>query len=100
MVVRIRWHRRQAHGEARVRAAALALAVLLTPLSLGAFTMGFWSIAAGLGWTGDFAISSGVLSHWEVWLTGAALLLLVARLLNRYGEGDQAFDRAKRESLI
>jgi hypothetical protein len=114
MVVRIRWNRRpaeEAHGAVcarfarndgnpRVRAVALALAALLTPLSLGAFTMGFWNMAADLRWTKGFAISTGALSHWEVWLAGAAVLLLVARLLNRYGEEDNAFDGGERESLI
>jgi hypothetical protein len=100
MVVRIRWNGGQAPRKARLRAAALGLAALLTPLSLGAFTMGFWNIAADLRWTRGFAISSGALSHWEVWLAGAAILLLIARVLNRYGGGDNAFDTGKRESLI
>ncbi|HEX4807438.1 MAG TPA: hypothetical protein VH325_00820 [Bryobacteraceae bacterium] len=87
MLVRIRFDRRRATGD-RVHTAALALASLLTPLSLAAFTMGLWSIAADLRWTGGFAFSHGVFSHWEVWLSGAAILLLVARLLNRYGGAD------------
>jgi hypothetical protein len=83
-----------------LRPASLGLAALLTPLSLGAFTMAFWNMAADLQWTRGFAISSGVLSHWEVWLAGAALLLLVARLLNRYGGGDNALDSGNSESLV
>ena len=100
MVVRIRWNKRPAWGGARVHAAALGLAALLTPLSLAAFTMGFWSIAAELGWTVGFAISGGVFSHWEVWLVSAAILLLVARLLNRYGEEDSRLHSENRESPI
>jgi hypothetical protein len=99
MVVRIRWNRGPALGGLHLRSAALALAALLTPLSLAAFTMGVWSIAAELRWTRGFAISSGALSHWEVWMAGAAILLLVARLLNRYGGADNAFDGGERESI-
>jgi hypothetical protein len=99
MQVRIRWYTKGQGRGTRAHALALGLAALLTPLSLGAFTMGFWSIAAELGWTRSFAIARGALSHWEVWLAVAAILLFVARLLNRYG-GDEAFDRSKRESLI
>ncbi|HEX4227805.1 MAG TPA: hypothetical protein VHZ07_03985 [Bryobacteraceae bacterium] len=100
MVVRIRWNKIPVLAGARLRPVALGLAALLTPLSLGAFTMGFWNIAADLQWTSGFAISTGALSHWEVWLAGAAVLLLVARLLNRYGEADNAFDGGKHESPI
>lgn len=99
MVVRIRWRRRHVKGSGRVHMAALAVASLLTPLSLSAFTMGCWSMAADLRWTGGFAISHGVFSHWEVWLIGAAILLLVARLLNHYGGADSAYEDSKRELL-
>ena len=34
----------------------------------------------------SFAIPSGLLSHWQVWLGGAALLQFCAYALNRYGK--------------
>jgi len=57
------------------------------PAALLAFTMAVWRIAADLHWTGDFFISSGILSHWQVWLVAAAVLLLGASLLNHWGHG-------------
>jgi hypothetical protein len=33
-----------------------------------------------------FAISTGLFSHWQVWLGAAAALQLCAQLLNRYAK--------------
>ncbi|MGA1994596.1 MAG: hypothetical protein ABSH45_02350 [Bryobacteraceae bacterium] len=39
----------------------------------------------------NFAISSGIFSHWHVWVGAAALLQFCAYRLNRYGKsGDTA----------
>lgn len=64
---------------------ALAAAALLIPLALIAFTICFWSFAAELGLTGEFNLSAGLFSHWQVWLFLALMLLLCARLLGSYG---------------
>jgi hypothetical protein len=45
-----------------------------------------WGIAADLNLTGRFAISTGLFSHWEVWLGAAVALQLCAQLLNRYAK--------------
>lgn len=63
---------------------ALAVSVLMTPAAVLAGVLGLWGIAADLKWAGDFAISSGFFSHWQVWLAGAALLQLASRMLRRY----------------
>lgn len=88
MRIRIKFKKRQPPVHDRPKALALALAALLTPLALAAFTMAFWRIAADLHWTGDFIISTGLLSHWQVWLIAASVLLLCASILNRWGAGD------------
>jgi hypothetical protein len=90
--IRIRIKKRNPSVHGRPKAIALALAALLTPAALVAFTMAFWRIAADLHWTGDFIISSGLLSHWQVWLVAASVLLLCASILNRWGatSGDEA----------
>ncbi len=76
---------RQRPHSKKNQALALALASLLTPASLLAFSMAFWRIAADLHWTGEFSISNGILSHWQTWLVAAAALLAVASVLNRWG---------------
>lgn len=86
MVVRIRLGRGtpfpQREG-ANNGAARLAASLLtLTFISLGSF--GLWRIGADLGWTGDFVFSSGILSHWQVWIAGACVAQYLAWQLSRY----------------
>jgi hypothetical protein len=85
MVVRVRWTQ-PVVGELtfRSRKLALLIAALLTPSALIAFTLAFWIIASQMRWTGDFFVRSGFLSHWQVWLCTAAVLLLLSRLLDHY----------------
>ena len=86
MIVRIRFGRPPGRGGPRrgARRAALVASTLLTPAAALALALGCWGLAAQRNWTGGFAISSGVFSHWEVWLAGAAVLEICARLLYRY----------------
>jgi len=67
------------------RHVALAMASLLTPAAVMAFVLGLWRLVADLKVTGEFPITSGIFSHWQVWVTAAALLQLCALVLNRYG---------------
>jgi hypothetical protein len=93
MVVRIRFAKGQKLGRKRQknRRLALVLAALLPPSALAAAVLGLWCIAADLNWANSFAISSGIFSHWHVWLGAAVALQLCARALNRYGKrGDPA----------
>jgi hypothetical protein len=91
MVVRIRFGKGFRRGARRPKHRGLAqgVAALLTPSALMASALGFWRIAADLQWTSNFAISSGLFSHWQVWLGGAALLQLCSFALNRYGKSDR-----------
>ena len=91
MVVRLRLQKRRstAYPPPNYQTIALAIAALLMPASLVAFTLAFWRIAADLRWTREFAISSGIFSHWQVWMAGAALLVVIAAILNRYGRNDR-----------
>jgi hypothetical protein len=89
MVVRIRLD----SGTTRVRQkrrknrhVALALAALLIPAAVMAYVLVVWRLAADLAIAGQFPISNGLFSHWQVWLTLAASLQLCATGLNRYGK--------------
>ena len=93
MVVRIRFGKGLKLGRKRQKnkRVALLLAALLPPSALAAGVLALWRIAADLNWTSSFAITSGIFSHWQVWLGAAVALQLCARALNRYGHrGDTA----------
>lgn len=71
------------------RRVALAMGALLTPAAVTAAILGFWRLAADLKMAGDFAISSGLFSHWQVWLASAGVLTFCSRALNHYGRGER-----------
>ena len=87
MVVRIRYARLRPPAFLEWRKIAVTLAALLTPCALIAFTMAFWVIASEMRWTGEFFISGGLLSRWQVWLAASGVLLVLARLLDRMSQG-------------
>lgn len=70
---------------ARQRQIASILAAFLTPVAVSAFLLCVWRLGSDIGWAGEFAISHGLLSHWQVWLVIAGLLQTVAVALNRFG---------------
>lgn len=76
------------------RQVAQGTAALLGPASVMAFVLGCWRLGADLNLTGQFAISHGIFSHWQVWLAlGGAMQLastFLSRYLNRHGAGDGA----------
>jgi hypothetical protein len=72
---------------ARNRQFASVLATFLTPLAIMALALGVWRLGSDLKWTGEFAISRGIFSHWQVWLAMAGLIETCAAILNRYGRG-------------
>ena len=89
MIVRIRFGRGPAvrRGRGKNRQLAWAAGALLAPAAVMALALGVWRLAADLRWAREFAVSEGLLSHWQVWLGIAIAIELVAWLLNRYGSG-------------
>jgi NADH:ubiquinone oxidoreductase subunit 4 (subunit M) len=71
----------------RLAKLASALAAVLTPTAAMAFVLGVWRLCADLKWAGEFVITSGVFSHWQVWIALAGVLWICAAILNRYGRG-------------
>ena len=90
MIVRIRLRqgpRPKRYGR-KNRQIALALAGLIVPAALMACALGCWRIAADLNLTGQFPISSGFFSHWQVWICASGILECVSIGLNRYGRAE------------
>ncbi len=89
MLVRIqlRRGRRFQNKQGKNRQLALAIAALLTPATLMAWVLGFWKLASDMGLAGEFAISHGIFSHYQVWLPLAVVLQIAIFSLNRYGRG-------------
>jgi len=72
---------------ARQRECASILAAFLTPAAVIALLLGIWRLGWDLRWAGEFAISRGLLSHWQVWFAIAGLLQICAVILNHFGRG-------------
>jgi hypothetical protein len=89
MLVRIQVNRRLMGDEFAFQDLALAASSILVPAALIASTIAFWGFAAELNWTNEFFISQGFLSHWQIWLASAGVLLGFARLLKGYAEPDK-----------
>ncbi len=87
MVVRIRLARgggreREVHAGS---ALLVGTAALMQPAAVMAGDLAVWRFGADLQWTSEFAISSGLLSHWQVWLAIFLGLESAAIVLNRVG---------------
>jgi hypothetical protein len=54
--------------------AADVLVALMTPAAVVVLVLGLWRLAADLGWTEVFPISTGFFSHWQVWMALAIAL--------------------------
>ncbi len=85
--IRIRVEPDLAHRLVRLRRVAGPAGALLTPAAVLALALGCWRLAADLNFTGQFVISGGLFSHWQVWIGLAALLQICASRLSRYGRG-------------
>ncbi len=90
MVVRIKlpMGRPRLNRTGKNRHVASAAGVLLGPMALMAWVLGFWRLGADMGVTGEFAFT-GMWSHWQIWMIAGALLQGTSYWLNRYArEGE------------
>ena len=72
--------------EALISPSLSMLAVLLTPVSVLAGALAVWRLAADPGWTSQFFIASGLLSHSQVWFAVAICVRASSRGLNQWLE--------------
>jgi hypothetical protein len=70
------------------RQAALIASSLMAPISLMAWALGGWRVLADLKMAGEFAIATGLFSHWQVWIALGIALQLAAFLLHRFSRHD------------
>ncbi len=60
---------------ANLASAFLGLASVL------ALVFGLWRVGADLGWAGQFVISDGLFSHWQVWIALAIVIRFTETLM-------------------
>ncbi len=66
-----------------------ALEFAFTQSAFVAYVLAAWRLGADLEWTGQFFVSNGVLSHWQVWLAAAFLLQASGTAVGRLGRGER-----------
>jgi hypothetical protein len=100
MIVRIRLGKglRIRKNRRKYQHLALGVAALLTPATVMATVFALWRLSADLKATVEFPISAGLFSHWQIWLTSAAVLEFLAIVLNRYGKAEPALPKPVEES--
>lgn len=69
---------------------APVIGYLLTPIAFAGYVLAFWRLLSDLGWVGEFFISRGLLSHWQVWVALAVGIHSLATFLNRTGSPDDS----------
>jgi hypothetical protein len=63
---------------------AILSASLLTLVAVSCGSLGLWRVSVDPGWTGNFAIRNGLLSHWQVWISAAVGIQYTSWWLVRY----------------
>jgi hypothetical protein len=78
------------HVTVWAQSAAVPVSFLIRNLALASGVLGAWRLGVDLGWTQDFFISSGIGSHWQVWLALAVALNAAANFILRAARGSDA----------
>jgi hypothetical protein len=66
--------------------------ILLAPGAVMACVLALWRSAADLSFTGQFPITDGLFSHWQVWGAATVTLKFSAMALTRYRKPDGSSD--------
>jgi hypothetical protein len=56
---------------------------LLSPVAATIYAIAFWRFAADLNWSGEFFISKGLFSRWQVWAALGAAVQIAAHQVGR-----------------
>lgn len=67
---------------------APVLGFVITPFALTSYVLAFWRLGSDLNWLGEFFITAGLFSRWQVWLALAIAMQILANQLNRFGSQD------------
>jgi hypothetical protein len=67
-----------------------SLTSLVSPIAFTAYVMAAWRLGADMNWLGEFVISQGLLSRWQVWLALAVAAQICAQQLSRAWNTDAA----------
>jgi len=57
---------------------------LLTMAAISCASFGVWRMGVDFGWTSDFVIQNGLMSHWQVWIGATAGFLYLNSRLPEY----------------
>jgi hypothetical protein len=52
---------------------------LLMPVSLLLYSLAAWALGSDLGWSGQFFVAAGPLSHWIIWIALAIGTQIMSR---------------------
>ena len=58
-------------------------AFLLGPVAAAVYAIALWRFAADMNWFGEFFITAGLFSRWQIWLAIAVAIQAGAHQLNR-----------------
>lgn len=64
---------------------ASGLGGLIGLVAVSCLMLAMWRLTSDLGWTGEFVIPDGILSHWQVWMAMTIATGFLAVRLVRYG---------------
>ena len=86
--VRLNYGRKIRKAAGANRHAVALTASLMMPISVAAWALAAWRVLADLKLAGGFAISTGLFSHWQVWVALALAVQFGAFLLHRASRGE------------
>jgi hypothetical protein len=62
------------------------LSGLVMLLAFSCLMLAVWRLTSDLGWTQEFVISDGFLSHWQVWMALTIAIGAVGMRLNKFSQ--------------